>query len=841
MTLPPLVPHLLADASSTSLRWHALPPAWVVVLVIVPAVALAVRFLYRREAGKVGDRPRIAMGALRILAILLAIGALFGPYTETVEGEYFKRHMILLVDTSQSMANRDRYPDEELAVRVAKACGISTTKLTEVERLDLVRRLVAANPELMAGLAEKFRLHLYSFDRGPVGRFEPRPNETPADAARRLTGIVETLAAEGPVTRIGLSLRHLVTRFERKNEPVAGIVLFSDGRHTGGAPHPLQEAQYAAEQTAEGIPIFPVAIGDPSSAINIAVDRIDAPEVALAGDEVAFTVTVRARGLKGRLAALEAWTLDADGTRVDQLPIAAEPFALPGEDDDPVKITFRHRFDEPGRYHLQIGVRPEANEAVHADNHRTHRLRIVKLRMRVLFVANGPSYTYRYLKEALLRAEGIIDAQALLLSAEPAWPQPRTRGRDPVNGFPGTKRELAEYDVVILHDVNPTRKMFAADGEQRARVLDLLEDWVKSGGGLVLHAGRDGNLPDHDGYAGTPMITLLPVVPYRALRHEPRQAMVAPRDEKRYLLTPQGKTHPILRITTDPDRTKEMWEEDRRFTYYLFAPVQRAKSTAQVLAVRAGQPADDKKRPDPLIALQDYGAGKVLWIGTDELWRLRYGVENLFYWRFWANSIRHLATYRLLSGNRRVKIWVDRSDARYQVGETVGVEAKFLDRDFEPVVPDEADASTMTRTLKLRRPDGTEEEIKVHAVITDPPKGVFKAALPANRPGTYSLIAEVDAEEPAEATFTVEDTTLENQDPLMDMRTLRGIATRSHGKLLMPWQLDQLMSDEVVRSAGIVRSGEPTRTDLWDRAWVLWVFAGLLAAEWILRRLHLLL
>jgi len=239
MTLPPIAPALLADASSTSLRWHALPPAWVVVLVIVPAVALAVRFLYRREAGKVGDRPRIAMGALRILAILLAIGALFGPYTETVEGEYFKRHMILLVDTSQSMANKDRYPDEELAARVAEACDISTSRLTEVERLDLVRRLVAAKPKLMAGLAEKFRLHLYSFDRGPVGRFEPRPDEAPDDAARRLADLVGTLKAEGPVTRIGLSLRHLVTRFERKNEPVAGIVLFSDGRHTGGAPHPL--------------------------------------------------------------------------------------------------------------------------------------------------------------------------------------------------------------------------------------------------------------------------------------------------------------------------------------------------------------------------------------------------------------------------------------------------------------------------------------------------------------------------------------------------------------------------------------------------------------------------
>ncbi len=830
----------ITAAASTSLRWHAMPPAWVVVLVLIPAVALTVRFLYRREAGAVGRVPRMAMGVLRILAILLAIGALFGPYTETVQGEYYKRHLILLVDTSQSMGNRDRYPDARLAARVAKACKFPQANLSQARRLEIVKRLVAAKPDLLANLAEKFRLHLYSFDRGPVGRFDPLPDENPETAAERLNTAFSGLKAKGPVTRIGLSLRHLVTRFERKNEPVAGIVLFSDGRHTGGAPHPLQEAQYAAEQTAEGIPIFPVAIGDPSAAINIAVQRIDAPEVALAGDEVAFTVTVRASGLKGRLAALEAWLIDSKGTRTEELSIDAESFSLPGDEEEPVEVTFRRRFEEPGRYHLQIGVPPEEDEAVHSDNYRTHRLRIVKLRMRVLFVANGPSYTYRWLNVALQRAEGIIDAQMLLLSAVPDWPQPSTKGRERLRTFPATKRELAEYDVIILHDVNPTRKMFAEDASRRVKILGLIEEWVKSGGGLVLHAGRDANVPDHDAYTGTPMMALLPVVPYRALRHEPRLSIVDPGHKKRYHLTAAGATHAILRITTDVEQTREMWEEDERFTYCLFAPVQRAKSTAQVLAERQG-PSGTTKRADPIIALQDYGAGKVLWLATDELWRMRMGVENKLYWRFWANAIRHLATYRLLSGNRRVKIWVDRANARYQVGESIGVEVKFLDRDFEPVAPDEADSSTMTRTLKLRHPDGKEDEVPVHAVINDPPKGLFKTVLPAIQPGTYRLIAEVDDEEPAEATFTIEDTTIESQEPLMDIKTLRGIADRSRGTLLMPWELDRLLSDKVVRSTGVVRSGEPQRTDLWDRAWILWLFVGLLAAEWILRRLHLLL
>ena len=92
----------LLATTSQSLRWAFLPPLWLVVLVIVPAVALAVHFFYRREAGQVGRRLRTAMGILRALAVLLVLGTLFGPYVETIEGVYFKRHLILCVDTSSS-------------------------------------------------------------------------------------------------------------------------------------------------------------------------------------------------------------------------------------------------------------------------------------------------------------------------------------------------------------------------------------------------------------------------------------------------------------------------------------------------------------------------------------------------------------------------------------------------------------------------------------------------------------------------------------------------------------------------------------------------------------------
>jgi uncharacterized membrane protein len=830
----------LAAATSSSLKWDALPPLWVVVLILLPAVVLLVRFFYRREAGGVGRRPRMAMGVLRICAVLLVLAALFGPYAETVEGEYAKRHLVLCIDTSRSMGFRDGYASGgELADRLREILGLPAGAPLETRsRLDVAKALLS-DRAFLEELARKFRLQVYAFDAETLGLFAQREDEAPGQAADRILEALPGVAAEGSVTRLGSAIRDLTRRLDRRNEPVAGIVLFTDGRHTGGAPGPIEEARRAAEQTREGIPIFAVAIGDPGSAVNIGVSRLDAPEVVLAGDDVSFTASVHARGLDGRSAMLEAWLLDAEGKDVERLPIDAEPFTLPAEAEEGVKVTFRHRFEEPGTYLLRIGVPPVPGEAIVDDNWQRHDLSVVKLKMNVLAVSGMPDYTQRYLWPALERASDVIAAQMLLLSAEPDWPQPASRGLDALASFPQDRVSLAKYDVVILSDVDPLDPRMSPGGRESAKeVLGLLEAWVKEGGGLVLQAGRDGHIPS--AYRDTPLMGVLPVVPDDLLVGERRDRIVELAKEKWYKLTPAGAWHPVMRVPQDPERVSEFWDGTEYATsFFWYVPVERAKSSATVLAVRRDQRPPEE--PHPLVAIQDYGLGKVLWIASDELWRLRKGSEFL-YWRFWSNAIRHLATYRLLGGNKRIKIWVDRADGRYRIEDTVGVEAKFLDENFEPLAPDPSDPNTATRTIKLVAPDGTEEPLALHAVPTDPPEGLFRTKLEARRPGTWRLVAETGTdEEPAKGTFVVEDTTIETRNPLMDMRTLTEVAKASRGRVLAPPQFKDLLDDEIVPPTTVIRTGEPKRTDLWDKGYVLWLFVALLALEWTLRRLHLLL
>jgi uncharacterized membrane protein len=831
---------MIAELSSTTLRWDALPPLWVVVLLIVPAVTLAVRYVYRREPGAQGTPLRMSLGMLRVLAVLLVLGALFGPYSETIEGEISKRTLVVAVDTSRSMSLEDQYQrNEKLAGSLAAVTGVDRNRIAQLSRLDIAQAVIGGDEQYLATLLDTFDLQLFTFDDELKADFVAIEGESRDDALARLSQAIAKLKAEGGVTRIGSAIRTLVRRLEARNEPVAGIVLFTDGRHTGGAPEPVAAAQRAADRGREGIPIFPVPIGDPSAAVNVGVSRIDAPEVVLSGDRVLFTATVHARGCAGRSARLVARVLNAENKFVETLPIDAESFTLPNDDDEPVKASFHYTFANKGTYDLSIGITPLDGEAVISDNYRRHSLRVVELKMDVLFVADRPSYVYRNLSVALQRAEKTMRAQTLLLDAEPNWPQVSSRGLAPLHRFPQTRAELAPYDVIILQDVKPGWSRFAPGGvEDAQKTIALLAEWVKDGGGLVLQSGREMNFVTH--YDSTDLPALMPVVAGDWTLDDRDRIMGNAIDEKWLKITPRGVESPILRVLEDPRRVREFWESQEYETHYIaYTAVKHAKSSASVLAVRREE-RERRTDPHPIIALQDYGLGKVLWLAHEEFWRMRAGLDgdpNLYYWRFWSGIIRHLATYRLLGGNKRVKIWVDRANGRYRLGETIGIEAKFLDEDFNPVSPDGTGGAL--RTITLQKPDGTEEELTLTAVLTDPPEGLFRTRAPARVPGTYRLIAQVPGEaEPAKATFVVEETTLEMRDPLVDMKTLQGIAQASRGRVLGPAQFRRLIEDKVVPPTSIVRSGEPKRTTLWDRNWVLFLFVGLLAVEWILRRLN---
>ena len=103
--------------------------------------------------------------SLRITTILLILLLLFQPYAETSVKKLVKSHVVVLLDTSASMEFVDTYTDDEKAEKTRVAADTGALSPSAVSRLGLVQG-VLGNEEIgfLARLAEKFHLHVYTFD-----------------------------------------------------------------------------------------------------------------------------------------------------------------------------------------------------------------------------------------------------------------------------------------------------------------------------------------------------------------------------------------------------------------------------------------------------------------------------------------------------------------------------------------------------------------------------------------------------------------------------------------------------------------------------------------------------
>jgi hypothetical protein len=82
-------------------------------------------------------------------------------------------------------------------------------------------------------------------------------------------------------------------------------------------------------------------------------------------------------------------------------------------------------------------------------------------------------------------------------------------------------------------------------------------------------------------------------------------------------------------------------------------------------------------REKPLVVASSFGKGKVLFMATDQMWRLRSAEGDSLHHRFWGEVMRWGAGARLQSGNSYVRFGTER--LRVGVGEPVRVIAKFFD------------------------------------------------------------------------------------------------------------------------------------------------------------------
>ena len=138
------------------------------------------------------------------------------------------------------------------------------------------------------------------------------------------------------------------------------------------------------------------------------------------------------------------------------------------------------------------------------------------------------------------------------------------------------------------------------------------------------------------------------------------------RTPSHFELTELGRRSLLTKLADTQDDNAEVWEGLPGFQWY--APVLRAKAGSDVLCVH--KDASNEYGRLPLLVTRTFGAGKVLFMGTDGAWRWRKGVEDKYHYRFWGQVVRWMAYQRNMAKGETMRLYYvpdqpqDEPDAR---------------------------------------------------------------------------------------------------------------------------------------------------------------------------------
>ena len=794
-------------------RWADLGLVWQVgLLALFLFVPLGlIVWLYRYELRLIPLAHACGVLCLR-LAILLTLWLVIGlqPHLAHIHVEETPSRVRVAVDLSASMDVADPQRSQE-----EKAALIRALKLTSADdaitRKAIVARILSPDGiNLLERLADRHQLEIVGFHRESIDLTPAQVMESLASTKKEPENLATDLRL--PLANVSASGRLL------------GIVLFSDGQHNVGAP-PYSRAD---ELGRERISIFPVVIGSRTPPPDLMVLDVTAPTKVFKNATVPIDIRCKVTNLPPQELTVE---MQLDGKPV--LPEHREVVQHSGK-DDVFTVRFHAKMDEVGARALAIkAISKVGKEITLANNAATRVIRVADDKAKVLLVDGEARWEYYYLANALIRDPTI--ALERVVFSQPRIGMIKDDDLDkaglPKLKLPEMKKEskeidpLLEYDCILLGDIAPEDLPIA----DRRR----LEKYVaERGGTLILIAGKRHLPMDYLAAkkADDPLVNMLPITEARELKKETGFTL---------RVTSEGKLRPFLQI--DSNRGAESWPD---LPKHFWGIVGKRKPAASVLLA----PSESKDDADTgILVQQNYGFGRVLFLGLDSTWRWRFRVGDVYHHRFWGQLARWSAAEKLLpAGNRFV---------RYGPREPVyaeGQEAELAVRLSETLPPLKNIAEARAK-LYRQNADSAEELIAVIPLAVNPRQAnLLEAKVRDLSPGTYRMELDIPhyraelAEPPDEKDAPVRGRDLfrvlpRESSELVDLSTnwnvMQSLAERSDGKLYTAETVEEIL-ERLERRIERKESRDESRP--WqDAPWVWWLLGllvGLLTAEWGWRR-----
>jgi len=777
-------------------------PNWLgpaILLFILGAIASLIGYLKT----SISSTLKSVLLFFRLLGLAMLAFCLLEPMWTSTRPKTGANYFAMIADNSQSLQITD--------VGQARNRG------------EILKALLVGDSRWQATLGEIFQLRKYFFD-----------------SKLQSTRDFGELKFDGRASNLGEAFKTLRERF--KGQPVAGVLLFTDGNATDPE----------ANLDLTGLPpIYPVLSGMDEGLADVSVRNVSVSQTAFEDAPVTIQADIGSTGLAGRQVAARLVQM-AVRSRDSTNAIGAEKIiqTQTAGSDASGNAVFRFEVKPESRgivfYRVETSIAGEGSTNATAEATLVNNQRVVAVDRtggpyRILFVGGRPSWEYKFLNRALAEDDQVqLVAIIRIAKREPKfsfrgrtgetsnplyrgfnkgdeeterYDQPvlvRLNTRDQFElkgGFPKTAEELFSYNAVILEDVEA--EFFTRDQ------LSLLQKFVSQrGGGFLMLGGPDSF---HEGkYDRTPVGEMLPVYLDRVPQVEgPFQ----------WSLSREGMLEPWVRLR----RTEE--EERERLKAMPGFQVMNATREAKPGATVIAQVRDAAGRNYPALVAQRFGRGRSAVLTIADLWRWGFQDADLHkdMDKAWRQIMRWLVS--------DVPGFVEVRSESLPGDESIQVKVEARDKKFEPVENGTVNLKITPMGVGL---DQTNQARTVHlqAEPSESEPGEYTASFLPRQSGGYKVEAQVkdgsgNVIGSSETGWSSDDSADEFRSLTPNKALAEKIAKRTGGEVVTARQLDKLVASLGTRKAPVVESWS---FPVWHRAGVLLGALFLFAAEWGVRR-----
>lgn len=564
----------------------------------------------------------------------------------------------------------------------------------------------------------------------------------------------EELSADGVGSDLASAYRTLRQTFA--NDRVGALVVFTDGRRIPGD-----------SPDAPNWPDMPTFVVSPAEAIqhDLSIAFVALPPAAFAGETFDVVVTVHSVGFEGERVHVSVQSAGQEKAEWGEIR------------QNIATVTLQCSLQKSGPQELEIKVAPLPGETIDENNRVRRTIRIINDRQRVMLLAGVASWENQNLKSSLAADAGVrVDARLV----------------DSTHNGPSPDEILAQ-DLVILQDL-PAETL-------DTRQWDALTRLVNEKGASVLLTTIDPSIVT--GYSANPLAASM--LPWRG--DSPAVTRVWPGEEEIFRLVPPeiDPADPTRAAIANNLRDAFLINPADVPSIFRFLAIPTLRASAKPLLV-------EHDSNLPVLTEQKMGAGKVLFLGTNEMWRSRLGASSENRW--WPALVRRATRTPFVL--RRGDLALDADSFQLDLGESLHVRC---------VVPSAGGTVTLWRgsTVAFSRTfESGGEGNRLELTIPDLQEGNYDLSL-TGASASDALSFPIEVQPNAES---------EMRDVSPDDANLRRI-TGSRGDVL---RLSEIQS--LPQRLASIRDTDPQFTELrlWDSPYLFLFVLGCFGLEWAVRK-----